>query len=154
MPKGFETAVPTQAAQSRRLNPHPRRTANPVAGRWVNPSRWSGGSTHKRSRTVPFPRLPQVLVVPQTHTGHIRLLKGRPMGLAAELKSLRETKPRTFEQWLEVADAEDKALVEEAIGDRTLLPNALSIVLRRNGVPVSRETIIALRENGQRDAQG
>lgn len=71
------------------------------------------------------------------------------MGLAAEIKSLRETKPRTFEQWLEVAEPEDKAIVQEAIYDRTLLPNPLSTVLRKNGVPISRETIVSLR-----DAQG
>lgn len=71
------------------------------------------------------------------------------MGLEAELKLLRETKPRTFEQWLELADADEKALVQDAIYDRTLLPNPLSIVLRKNGVPISRETIVSLR-----DAQG
>ena len=69
------------------------------------------------------------------------------MSLADELNALRETKPRTFEQWCDVAEPEDRAIVLEAIQDRTLLPNALSVVLRKNGVPISRETIVSLRDS-------
>lgn len=72
------------------------------------------------------------------------------MGLGTDLQALRATKPSTFEGWLEIATEEDRAIVLEAIDDRTLLPNALATVLRRNGVPVSRETIIRLR--AERDA--
>lgn len=69
------------------------------------------------------------------------------MALADELNALRATKPRTFEAWCDVADPEDRQIVIDAINDHTLLPNALSVVLRKNGVPISRETIVSLRDS-------
>lgn len=68
------------------------------------------------------------------------------MALADELSALRATKPRTFDAWLEIAEPEDRELVLESIADRALMPNALSNVLRRHGVPCTRETIIKLRD--------
>lgn len=72
------------------------------------------------------------------------------MGLGTDLQALRATKPSTFDGWLEIASEDERAMVLEAINDRALLPNPLATVLRRNGIPVSRETIIRLR--AERDA--
>lgn len=69
------------------------------------------------------------------------------VALANDLNELRATKPRTFDQWLAIADPEDRDAALDAIRDHTLLPNALAVVLRRNGVPVTRETIIQMRED-------
>jgi hypothetical protein len=71
------------------------------------------------------------------------------VALANDLEALRATKPRTFDQWLAIAEPEDRDAALEAINDRTLPANALSVVLRRNGVPVTRETINQMREDNQ-----
>jgi hypothetical protein len=68
------------------------------------------------------------------------------VALANELQELRAAKPRTFDQWLEIAEPEERDMVLEAINDRTLQPNPLSTVLRKNGIPITRERIIEMRE--------
>lgn len=68
------------------------------------------------------------------------------MALANELQTLRASKPRTFDQWLDIAEPEERDMVLEAIQDRELRSNALAVVLRRNGVPITRERIIEMRE--------
>ena len=86
---------------------------------------------------------------PKLHMARRLTERTTTVALANDLEALRATKPRTLEAWLELADTEDRDAVLEAIRDRTLLPNALSLVLRRNGIPVSRETIIQMREDKQ-----
>jgi hypothetical protein len=68
------------------------------------------------------------------------------VALANELQTLRASKPRTFDQWLDIAEPEERDMVLEAIQDRELRSNALAVVLRRNGVPITRERIIEMRE--------
>lgn len=68
------------------------------------------------------------------------------MALANELQALRASKPRTFDQWCEVADPEERELALEAIHDLTLPANPLSTVLRKNGIPITRETIVSIRD--------
>ena len=70
------------------------------------------------------------------------------MSLANDLAELRATKPRTFEQWLDVTDPEDSATVISAISDKTIPVNALLPVLRRHGVPISKETLRDVRDRG------
>lgn len=70
------------------------------------------------------------------------------MSLKADLEALATTKPRNFDQWLEWADPEDVELVMNAIHSNTP-PNRLSIALRNNEVPISRETIVKLRDAGR-----
>lgn len=67
------------------------------------------------------------------------------MNLASDLANLRTTKPRTYEQWRAIASPEEVQQVNDAILDRTLPANSLSVVLRKNGIPVTRETILAIR---------
>lgn len=69
------------------------------------------------------------------------------MALANDLDTLRATRPRTFEQWCEVADPEDRETVIEAINDLTLPANSLSTILRKNGIPITRETIVSIRDS-------
>jgi hypothetical protein len=67
--------------------------------------------------------------------------------LESDLNALRGARPRTFAQWLEVADSETKELVLGAIRDNAILPNPLAVMLtKKHGIPITRETIVALRE--------
>ena len=71
------------------------------------------------------------------------------MSLADDLAELRVSKPRTFGQWLDIADNEDVEIVLAAIADRTLPANALAVTLSRNGIPITRDTIVKRRESAK-----
>ena len=68
------------------------------------------------------------------------------MALADDLTNLRNTKPRTFQQWREWADPADVELVLAAIMDRSIQPNKLAVTLAANNVPCTRETIVKMRD--------
>lgn len=68
------------------------------------------------------------------------------MSLATELAALRQSKPRTFEQWLETASYEDRDMVMDAIGDHTIPANRLAVTLANNNVPITRETVLKYRD--------
>lgn len=74
--------------------------------------------------------------------------KAQNVSLKTELAELRATKPRTFDAWLEMADPDETKLAIEAITDKTIPINALLPVLRRNGVPISKETLRDIRDRG------
>jgi hypothetical protein len=69
------------------------------------------------------------------------------VALSTDLAALRDAKPRTFDQWLETAEEDDKTIVLEAINDVTLPANALAVTLAKNGIPVTRPTIVKIRES-------
>lgn len=66
--------------------------------------------------------------------------------LRADLEEARRAKPVTFAQWLDVTDTETVELVMSYIRDETIMVDALVSKLRRNDVPITRETI--MRERG------
>lgn len=68
------------------------------------------------------------------------------MSLFEDLADLRATKPRTFDQWLEVADVETKTAVLGAIADEHIPANQLAVLLtQKHGIPITRETILRRR---------
>ena len=72
--------------------------------------------------------------------------RSNTLALADELQALRVNKPRTFEQWCQIAEPDEIEMVQDAITDRTLMPDQLAAVLRANGVPITRRTILRMRE--------
>ena len=56
--------------------------------------------------------------------------------------------PRTFAQWLETASAEDHAAALDALKDRGISADALVQVFRKNGIPVTTETVKSYRDAG------
>ena len=69
------------------------------------------------------------------------------MTLKGDLDNLRETRPRTFDKWLEQAEPEDREQVLEAVNDKSLPANALAVLLStRHGIPITRETIVRHRD--------
>ena len=66
------------------------------------------------------------------------------MSLADELKSLPR-KPSTFDQWLETATDNDRALVLEYLRNPNIQIQGLVDTLRSNGVPISKETVSRIR---------
>lgn len=68
------------------------------------------------------------------------------MSLIEDLADLRASKPRTFDQWLEIADETTKTAVLDAIADDTISANSLAMLLaNKYDIPVTRETIIRRR---------
>jgi hypothetical protein len=68
--------------------------------------------------------------------------------LAGDLAKLRSGKPRTFDQWLTVADDDTKDMVLAAIADVSIPANPLAKLLTdKHGIPITRETIVKRRES-------
>jgi hypothetical protein len=68
--------------------------------------------------------------------------------LAGDLAKLRSGKPRTFDQWLTVADDDTKDMVLAAIADVSIPANPLAKLLAdKHGIPITRETIVKRRES-------
>lgn len=68
--------------------------------------------------------------------------------LRAELEQARRAKPRTFSGWLETADPEEAELVLEYIKDPSVAADPLMRKLRKNGIPITADTIVAYRKAG------
>lgn len=67
--------------------------------------------------------------------------------LAGDIATLKQNKPRTFDQWLSSAPEADKAAVLAAIADLSIEPNPLARLLSdKHGIPITRETIVRRRE--------
>lgn len=71
------------------------------------------------------------------------------MGLANDLAALKTVKPRNFKDWRLTADAETVELVDAAIADITIPPNSLAVTLTANDVPITRETIVKIRNDAR-----
>ena len=70
------------------------------------------------------------------------------MALADELAALKDSKPRTFEEWLRTATEDDKQVALKAIRDVSIRANALCLVLRKNGIPITANRIELIRAGG------
>lgn len=70
------------------------------------------------------------------------------MSLRDDLNALEARRPLRFTDWLKLnQDSADGKLVREYLEDLSVSPNALAETLRANRVPVTRESIIAYRNN-------
>lgn len=69
------------------------------------------------------------------------------MALADDIQAVRAAGPATFDKWLEIADDEDRAIVLAAVQDPLVLVDPLVNALRKNGVPITRDTIVKRRES-------
>ena len=66
------------------------------------------------------------------------------VGIRDDLKHLDRV-PKTFAAWKLTAPADDIAAVEEACRDLTLNANQVIAVCKRNGIPISKETVKTYR---------
>lgn len=72
-------------------------------------------------------------------------VNGQPIvALADDLKDLEKLRPATFEAWLEV-NPDDAALALEYVRDKSIPKHSLVQTLRRNGVPITAQTIEGYR---------
>jgi hypothetical protein len=69
------------------------------------------------------------------------------VSLNDDLTALKAARPRTFEQWLDVAEETDRAMVLDAIAVVTIPANALAVTLTKHGIPITRETILRRRSD-------
>jgi hypothetical protein len=68
--------------------------------------------------------------------------------LKDQLQALESHKPRNFKDWLKVADPEERELVLSYI--HSTVPAAkLASTLNGNGIPVTRETIVKMRDDSR-----
>lgn len=56
--------------------------------------------------------------------------------------------PRTFKQWLQSAPTEDMTAALDALRDTTILTETLIGVFRKNGIPMTPETVKSYRDAG------
>jgi len=75
--------------------------------------------------------------------------RGTRMSLKDDLAALEAAKPRNFKDWLLTADEEDRELVLSYISKGTIAPNALAVTLTAAGIPITRETIVRLRDDSR-----
>lgn len=66
--------------------------------------------------------------------------------LRADLEEARRQKPATFAAWLETADPETRGLVMEYILDTSVMVDPLVAKLRKNDIPITRETVEKYRD--------
>jgi len=67
------------------------------------------------------------------------------VSLKDKLEALEEAKPRTFQQWLKTANTAEVELVMRYVHDKSINEYELTDTLRAEGIPVSHETIAAMR---------
>jgi len=68
------------------------------------------------------------------------------MTLKSDLQALPKRTPRTFKDWLAVADPEEAAIAIEAISNTNHDIDPLLTIFRNNGIPITQQTIKAYRE--------
>ena len=66
--------------------------------------------------------------------------------LRADLEEARRQKPATFAAWLETADPVTVGLVMEYITDTGVMIDPLVAKLRKNDIPITRETVEKYRD--------
>lgn len=68
------------------------------------------------------------------------------MALADDIAALKDSKPRTFDKWLRTATPEERDMVLDALRDVRITPEQIMNALRKNGIPMARETVAKYRE--------